>query len=386
MKKLMKTIFFALCAAFLFTACKQVLPETPQTPASQTQTEQTPPQTEEETDDKTDETDDGENATDGEITEDTEETETTEDSPAVETPPAQDEDNGDDGKDEGEENGETPEPDDEPSEPQENTYEVRFYTPDGGLLGTVERKEGETLSETDIPAYQPPKGERYVWTIPNEPLTADVELYAELYLEISTAAEFLSIAGDGKYILTQDIDLSSVDTEDYAVDGDTGGLIPSFGGMLDGGGHALSGLTFTGSSAKCLIGVLSGGTVKDLDFGEVRFEGVQTPMGGRKAYGCALIGALTDGARLSGCKADITYTASGQCEDLERSDAGLVRLLENGGFFACELSLQTPNGSSSDGIYAVCVWKREDMTTEGVTIKGNGTFAEFAFSSESAEK
>lgn len=105
-------------------------------------------------------------------------------------------------------------------------------------------------------------------------------------IEISTAEELLAIEPDGSYILTNDIDLSSVNLRS--------GIAESFYGTLDGGGHVLRGINIDKSSTNTigLFRHLYGATIKNLGIEE-------STVSGRQAVG--MLAGQSHGSTIENC-------------------------------------------------------------------------------------
>lgn len=241
---------------------------------------------------------------------------------------------------------------------QKKKYVVRFYPPGGVNSPAVERvyEHGAYIADSDVPAFFG-KADEYLckWELPQTPVTATAAYYPFVYKKIATPQAFLQMQSTGNYILTADLDFTGVAPTQISL----------FEGILDGDGHTVRNLTFSGTEQKTLFGSFYG-TLKNVAFENVIFEGTQTPLGTKKAYECAVFATVCAGATLENVCVDITYTATGNAQF---PNAGLAQKIENAKLHNCIISIRSPSDcSATDFVYAVCVEKAATLSIGGVTV------------------
>lgn len=250
---------------------------------------------------------------------------------------------------------------------QKKKYVVRFYPPDGVNVPAVERtyEHGAYISESDAPAFfGATASKRCKWELPQTPVTANAAYYPFVYEKIATPQALLQMQSTGNYLLTADLDFTGVAPTQ----------ISFFEGVLDGDGHTVRNLTFSGTEQKTLFGSFYG-TLKNVAFENVIFEGTQTPLGAKKAYECAVFDTVYADATLENVKLDVTYNATGNAQE---PNAGLAQKIENAKLYNCILAVRSPSDcSATDFVYAVCVEKAAELSVEGVTVLAGDEMEKF---------
>ena len=259
--------------------------------------------------------------------------------PSVEQPPTEEE------PQEQEDNEEAEEPEQDLPQPQESVT-VRFVFHDGSSI-TKSFEKGETVDESDVPAFEEQTGYTYVWNFDGAPLAQNVDYTQTRYKDISTAQEFLSIEPTQTYILKADITLLHSQS------------IPTFEGVIEGNGKRIVIETQNQTLFDTFCGTLQNITV------QAKFVGKQAPSGSYTAQGCALFNEITGNARFVNCRFFVEYTV-GATE--QSPSAGLAQSLTNAYFEDCILQTQT---NLNAHIYAVCVTKSLSLTFAGLAVQGD---------------
>lgn len=246
-------------------------------------------------------------------------------------------------------------------------YVVRFYSPAEYNAAVVERvyEHGEYIKEGDVPAFFDTTATKLCkWELPQTPVTATAAYYPFVYEKIATPQALLQMQATGNYILTADLDFTGVAPTQIA----------RFEGVLDGDGHKIENLTFSGVERKTLFGEFYG-KLKDISFENVSFEGTQTVEGTKKAYGCALLNVVHAGATLDGVRLSVTYAATGNAQ---YPNAGLAQEIKNAALHNCIIIIRSPSDcSATDYVYAVCVKKAEGVSLDGVTVTAGAQMKKF---------
>ena len=237
------------------------------------------------------------------------------------------------------------------------------------LLGTVSGL-GVTASDSDTPGGTP----------------------------ITTVAEFLAMKADGIYYLANDLDFSGK-TYTSSV------YSKSFGGILDGNGHALLGITVSGTNSDAgVFGTMFNGTIRNLTFGSAEAPIKVSSTGGGFSV-AAVAGTMTNGATIEnvtiygnikgdGKTSGITsYVHTGKVTVSNTKVYGTVKGNPASGFFALsndgssEITITnsfnyadvTAGGSSAGGFYTV-VGSTGGSRSGSLTVTGSANFGDITAS------